>query len=543
MKYTLTWLISYGIGYAQQGSIEEKQFIIEKQKTIVLPEVNRSFSKIPYSGPKKPSIETTFDEPPAVAPTDPLKLGMRVLTLKQEALPRLMHGHMRAGVGNFASTYLDVSAGSKRSDKWMWEARVLHQAAARGPVKWARDSENRAEAGLAHFMKTGTIRAQAGFSSQRVNFYGYEPERTPTSDDTIRQRFQSVYGKVSYLYGNGTLPWQIRADYMVSSLASERNAAELLQQMSGTIRHTFNTKFAARASFEGGFANYTDAVTTQRNLINFRPVLEYRRDQLIVQAGGTFAYDSDTTNQNTGGHVYPYVEVRHPVFDRSMEAFFNLGGGMRMQTYHTLIRANPFMANRQPMINQNDLLDIQGGIRGNPIHTLQYSATLQYIRSRYLMTFVNDIKDRAKFQVLYDEGVSSRTIVHLSGSYQFSSKWNTQLSARYTSFDMDELARAWHLPAGEVVWNTRYTHREVLNIEGGLHLLQGISALSIRSDGTQEAISLGLVPDVHIHADYLFSDRIGIFIQFNNLLSVQYQVYRHYPVRGFHALGGLKANF
>jgi hypothetical protein len=526
---------------AQQGSIEERQFVIEKQKTIVLPEVNRSFSKIPYSGSKKSPLEITFDEEPVISPTEPVKLGMRILTLKQETLPRLFHGHIRAGLGNYASTYVDASYGSKRSDKWMWETRFMHQAAARGPVKWARNSDNSGEAALARFGKYGTFRTSLGFHRQRINFYGFLPEQTPSSDDTIRQRFQTFYGKVGYQFTNK--PWQLKADYSVSNLTSERNTAEWLQQLSGTVRHTLNTTFALSASFHGGFATYTDSLTTQRNLIGIRPIVEYRRERLLLKAGGSFAFDSDTLEKNTGAHVYPYLEVLHPVFERSMEAFFSLSGGMKMQHYHKLVQVNPFMAGRQPLINQNDLFDMQVGIRGNPIHTLQYSASIQQVRTRYLMTFVNDFTDRSRFQIRYEDGVASLTSMHLSASYQFSSQWNTQLTAKYTSFNMDKLSRPWHIPATEAIWNIRYKHREVLNIEGGFHLLQGIYALNFRPDGTEETIVLGLVPDFHLHADYLFSNRVGIFIQFNNLLAVQYQVYQHYPVRGFHALGGLKANF
>jgi hypothetical protein len=49
--------------------------------------------------------------------------------------------------------------------------------------------------------------------------------------------------------------------------------------------------------------------------------------------------------------------------------------------------------------------------------------------------------------------------------------------------------------------------------------------------------------DLNIRTEYLFSEKVSIFAQFNNLTSNKYPVFFNYPVRGFQVLGGFTWSF
>ena len=59
----------------------------------------------------------------------------------------------------------------------------------------------------------------------------------------------------------------------------------------------------------------------------------------------------------------------------------------------------------------------------------------------------------------------------------------------------------------------------------------------------EEVIQLPGIVDLNLSVQYLFSDRLGAFLRFDNIIGRNYERYYRYPSRGIQIIGGVSINF
>ena len=102
------------INWDQEGDLEDSQVIIEKDRKIDLPQVNRDFKKVPEIKLNQSVFDVEFNSRQFIPNLSSLAPRIRVLTIQDEKLEKLYANQVKIGGGNYGASYLEGNFASKR---------------------------------------------------------------------------------------------------------------------------------------------------------------------------------------------------------------------------------------------------------------------------------------------------------------------------------------------------------------------------------------------------------------------------------------------
>jgi hypothetical protein len=154
--------------------------------------------------------------------------------------------------------------------------------------------------------------------------------------------------------------------------------------------------------------------------------------------------------------------------------------------------------------------------------------------------FVNDSSDISRLNIVYDSKGTS--LMNIYGELIYSKLKYFHFSIRGDYFDYKNqiIEESWHRPKYKVAVNMDYNvvNKMVFGVQA--YFIGGIPYYDWNSDSSG---ILDPVMDVNLKTSYKFSERLGFFIHFNNILGNQYERYWRYPSRGIQVIGGVSVNF
>src|SRR5688500_2326453 len=102
--------------FSQQGNIEDKVVIIEKEAKLELPVASRNYQKIIIESPKFQNKfqDYAYSDVNFELPRLPAKI--KVPTIPPDPLTKLYGNYVKAGFGNYTTPYLEAFVNSKRSE-------------------------------------------------------------------------------------------------------------------------------------------------------------------------------------------------------------------------------------------------------------------------------------------------------------------------------------------------------------------------------------------------------------------------------------------
>ena len=147
-------------------------------------------------------------------------------------------------------------------------------------------------------------------------------------------------------------------------------------------------------------------------------------------------------------------------------------------------------------------------------------------------------EDPSRFSVEYDD-VTNRTNFFASVGFAQTKTFKVLIRGDVYSYGTD-IEEAWHRPTYKVTGETALNVSDKFLLDVTLISQGGMKAFDPVSDASVE---LDPAFDLNVRSEYLFSESISIFAQFNNVTSSQYPLFLNYPARGFQVLGGFTWTF
>lgn len=537
---SLTWGVAFGQEWG--GEIESVEIEIVKERQIALPRANRAFDKVPPRPVEPIEPRLTYDFQPINFEAKSFSPVLRPLRLKAEELTRLYGRTVSAGLGNYASPYLEASFSTKRDKERFLAARFFHRSFGTGPVAGEKSSSAQTEvAAVARgFGKTISGGGEINYAHTAVNFYGF-PNLNAVPAALLPQSFNRV--KLSGQFENtrkGDFNYEANGSfgYLVDNLKAAES--EVLTQINTHYKLSTTAAFLAFADYALIARRDENVDARPRHLFRIRPVYQFVPiEKLTVQAGAQMAYENDTVGKGSNFHLYPHATANY-VLARNLEAFVRLSGNMERVSLHTLAAQNPWLAPNVPIFHTNKRIEAGAGLQGGSPRGLTWSLGVFSATLDHQYFFVNDASG-AKFDLRYFENAVWRT--NPFAEVGFTKDVRTQFKLRLDYFSYNSSTAAfvpWHLPQyrGEVLANI-HLYKKLL-IQTSSTVVGGIRALDNVSLRTVE---LPVAVDLNVKFDYLLSDRFALFLKGENLLNSQYRLFLNYPVRGLQVLGGASYNF
>ena len=514
-----------------EAEIGSEEVVIVKERENELPPAVRSYQKVPPQqlSERKESIQYQFPEfSLQLKPIDPT---VRVLTIKSDPPAPYYNHYIKAGLGNYFSTYLDAWVSSERNASSLLGLEFQHRGAARGSVDKANSgySKNELKGHAKYFGRNLTLNSEAYYQRSRYNFYGYNEEALDPEKSDLKQVFNQLGARIGIKnVENDRLG--LGAGLAVDRISSHLNARENSLRAEGTLRYELSDILGIRLDTDLLVSNYKDSTSLSRNVFRVSPAFRFDYAPVEILAGFNIAYENDTAGNAGELHFYPRAELRlRP--SESVEARVGVEGNILPFTYQSLVNENPFVAESLPLLNSNKTIDFYGSVKGRIGGGLGFGAGFSVANYKNMYFFVNSLEDSSRFDVLYDGGNTALVNGYAELSYTVTDRFLTTLRGDYYAYNTDDVAAAWHKPEYKLEWLANYNLYDKILFSANAFVLGGITAREIGTTDTE--VELKPVANVGLGVEYLFSPQAAAFLQLDNLLAQQFQRYYHYPSRGF----------
>jgi hypothetical protein len=524
-----------------QGEIEDASFVVEKERQIELPVEARRFEKIP---PLPNDLTTRQVQPYTFSLFYPdmtnLTIRSRALRLKDEPLEKLYGGNVNVGIGNYLTPYLELDYFNKRENNYLIGVNAEHLSSRNGPVdnKNSGNGYSRLKFSSKFFNKSVTGDASAQYKHSFYHFYGY-PQNEPVDRDSIRRTFNHI--TLSGNVGNNDkdkdfdYDLDVRFDYISDNFNS--NESDIGIGVRTGLKLEENLTFYLDGDIN--IINYKYESSLSRNLIRVKPSIFYRYNEFDLTAGLNFVIQNDTLNSRGSVLLYPMIRL-----DYHLGEFFNLfmkfEGDLEKTTFREIAYENPYVRPGVPLLHTNKKFGLDWGINGNILNVMNFTAGFSLSEYKDMYFYQNDSLNVSTFNLLYDHQNASVTNVYGELIFSRVKKYHISLRADYFNYSTKQLEEAWHVPSYKIGTHLNYSLYEKIIFGADLYFMGGIKAY----DWTESrVITLDPIADLNLDVNYRFSDQLGAFLKFDNILGNNYQRYYRYPVRGIQILAGASFNF
>jgi hypothetical protein len=539
----------------QEGDLEDSQVIIEKDRKIDLPRVNRDFKKVPEIKENLSPIEVDFNSREFVPNLSHLSPRIRVLTIQDEKLEKLYANQLKIGGGNYGASYFEGNFASKRSKDKSYGLNLFHQSFANGPIDGRNSGSGYQRVnpyGKLIFQKA-VLNAEAYYERHNNYLYGYDTAMTSEVDrDTLQRTFHTIGAKISLEDHNDNSQYHYGLDIDAYQLFTNINNSEFSFDYNFQNSFDLNDDFSIYFNADGFISNlkFEELDSAQnRNLLRFKPGVKFIREKLKIGLGLNMVNENDTLQGMDKFHVYPDLNIVYTPFDK-MSVFGGLKGDVRANRYRDFLMENPYLDNTIGVYNTLMPFQFYGGLNGSLSnffgyelgfsvasvrHNFGYEAIYSESQGeiRYRTKYFNENNTEANVYASVSTDIAQLKI-NLRGDYFYYNVGETQLMPFRPNYTLKLNSQYWIANKVKIGLNA-YLQGRMNNVNT---FVQENASYSFNVDE-----SIPPIYDLGIKLGYQLSNRSQVFLHANNLIANKYEYYLGYPNRGFQILGGFTYSF
>jgi len=540
-------LLSVGLhAFSQENLTKEVKVVKPYEPTL------SDANKISYL----PKISDTVKVVPQInylLQTRPVNVGYTINPIKparmvSEPLTKLYNSYIRVGVGTKTHPLFEAYINSKRSEDYTLGAYYKY-AASYAKVGLLNDervfagySDNDLQLFGKKFFKNSTLQGDIGVQGDTRYFYGYDTQIDTSMDkDDIRQKYlqfnMNANYKSTYVDSNHiNYDFNVGIDYIKDDFSNN----ELGFKMKGDINKIFSKEMVGAKVGMEHYSVSENVDSSNNTIININPWVGKFGDKWRVKAGINMF--SDARDDNTNIYYYPVGILEYDIANHFLIPYAGVNGKIEVNSFLKTLTINPFVVPGTSMLNTDHKLILYGGVRGNFNSTTYYNFKVSYALIDNMPFFVNNwaLTDSSgnQFSVVYD----NIELVSYFGELSLApnEKLNLHIKANYRNYKMDVEQKPWHKPSFDLTFSARYNLRDKIILKGDIFSM-GKRYAKLNNNG--DFAELESVIDINIGAEYRYSKILSGFIQFNNILSENYDQWNYYPTYGFNVLLGITYAF
>lgn len=276
---------------------------------------------------------------------------------------------------------------------------------------------------------------------------------------------------------------------------------------------------------------FYDKAFNNYSLVKLRPYYSVKTESVSLTAG----LNVDFQISNAGGlKLSPDVRFDYTFAD-SYVLYAHVTGNTKLNDFETINGFSPFWVQPVQLNTSYTPYDVKLGLKAAPLTGFGLGIYAGYRETRnelFSMPYAdgggiyNGIA-QAKARVAY---------AGLSADYSFRDMFDLGFNGNFYGWNVQKAVEQllWLKPLYSIGFNAR---AKVFN---GFHAMAEYTyegrkkTLGIKADAVNE---------LNIGAEYLFNDRVNVFLKLNNLLNRNYVTESGYPVQGFNVMGGVSLNF
>lgn len=515
---------------AQTGVSDEQVDVIRDYNPILADALKISLTaQVPSSSAVPETLQYKMDVNYFELPYQPVKI--KPIALNKTPEEELENVYVKAGFGTQLTPLAQVYLNSNRSDKVNYG---LYGDYISSNGKDFKDYSHLVTGGKANFYldKDFVIPINAKFTNDVVYYYGYNPDSISFEKDDIKQRFTGYGFDVGFenLSDN-----KLKLNYKIKAGLSGLNDINKYGVLNPFLqlyadRELVNSHVAGAEILIDHFAHTTPVdqdftitgLKLYYSIINEAYSLKMALDN-VVESGGRY-------------YALPFVEFSK---DLAGDKFVFVAGWdtrLMKNNFQSIAKENPFISDS--ILFKTGVSDKKyAGFRGSTNGNFSFGVAGYYKLNRNMLFYVNNIFDTTRFDVLYsDAGLLG---ANMEVDYFNAGKFRIMAALNIFKFNELDLEKAWHTPT--LNWSLAGTYFFNKKLSATADIFGVNKTYALMPDNRVETID-GTV-DINLSAIYVYSRYFNIFLQVNNIASIQYQRYYNYPGYGINALAGISFSF
>ena len=567
-KYILHIVLLLGsvVSIAQTAETEKKRTGLNHYKSSVitpskieLDTAKRVYSQAntKYSNEEKVQQPVNFDfKYNPDTKLQPLAPKVTIYRLKINSEDHSKAGFVRAGLGNYASTLLDVYYGSKANKKFSYGIGYNHLASVNGNVnkKESGFSKNNIHLHTKYFLNKSTVDFSTSYRRQAVRNYGYKEATEKYGNLNTNSSANNVFTYSESLY----LPsHQVNANLSIGNPDKEKLHYKLgVQPQYLKITDTLNNSGLLaylEPSYQMKFGKIKLPVSWNlnqqtssgqkysRNLIDVSPSITHLSEdhRFNIEAGFKVNVSNDTS-LNKNFSLYPLLKGSYVISENlKMIVHGELSGGINQYTLTDAYTENPFIKSAQ-LKSSNNKIAINSSLELSPLHDLNVKLGFNYSIIENLSFFTQDTLDLSFYTPNYSEKLTNVISPYIELDYSLKKGHKINLNTYLNSFSSQDDQTIYYTPTFRTELGFEYKLNKKLRISSDISYISGLIGYDPVNRMPDE---LDNILDINLKADFRVNKKLGLFLYGNNLLNKNYEFYRFYSVNGLNILGGVTYSF
>lgn len=486
-----------------------------------------------------------------VAPISPITINM-------DSRISLTQNSLKVGIGSLFSPLVDFFHSSGKKKDYRFDAHFYHLSSFKNISNYANSPETNTELNLDVRKFFGYHVLDAGLDAglETTRWYGFKPDDYTAftySNDDLKQSFTHVNANVgisSNYKNNNKLHHEIKANAYY--YFDKHNTKETNANLNFDIHKNFDVSdlldyqelgLSGQLTY---YNNTNDNLTTNDLLIEATPYFTGNYGMFNFYVGLNFNF-LNTTSSNF--YFYPIIDVNINLIPEVFTVFAGVTGDVKKHSYYELSNENHWV---NPTIDTDwgRSYTLFGGIRGNIAKKVNYSAKLYWQNFKNEYFFINSPFDKNissaisqpynKFNTTYDDGSLFGFTADIT--YAATDKISVDGGISFISYSLDSLSEAYQKPTTTANIGFSYMVTKQLKATAAMYYYGERKAYNVLTPALGD-ITMDSFIDLNIGLNYSLTNEFSIFLNVNNLLNSDYQIYNGYPVHGIQIMGGLTYRF
>jgi hypothetical protein len=486
---------------------------------------------------KKDSISYKTD--PKLLPLD-LKSTAKIGTVSliknkskdtREELQRLF---IKAGIGNYSNIFAQIDYNTTKMENSMLAVHFQHHSGNADITGTNSDfgEQNLYVAGRKYFKNT-LLASKIYLDNNKLHLYGFPV--ADTLKNNVTQNYFN-YGLNAELNNeidtNAKLKYWI--DFNYDNFSNAFKASESEVDLKGTIEQKIYN-YPIRFNLGYLYKNYQlDKVVEPEYILHVGANYLITKENWRTEVGFNIDYD-------TSIHFYPNIYTQINLYNNSLIMFAGITGNLISNSFKSIAKENPYILDTVEFRNTNNKFEIYGGFKGNFSKDFNYMVKLSYQNLESMLMFVNDTVELNRFEVIYEKDPIFLLKLHAELNKFVTDKLEVFLGFNYYDYTMATEDYPWHKPVYDIKLSAKYKLEKKIFVNLDLLALGERKAKNLYN--LNDPYILDPIYDANVGVTYQFNKMIGVYFQFNNILSNKYSYWYNYQLRGFQFVGGLKVNF
>lgn len=438
--------------------------------------------------------------------------------------------YVKAGYGNYSTPFVKALAsfGNGVKSNGSVEGKYI---SSKGSLDYQQFQEYGAKANLwLHMKRNNSLHLFGGFQGNGTYRYGYEPKTTIPPEDSLKVRYNDVF--IGADIGN-VISTEVGVSYQAKVKAhfftDNNEAQETAVHFDVPVTKTISENASITLGIKGMLSSYTGPNADFSNNLFMVPVHAdlKLKENMLLKAGIIPSWN------NQDFKLLPDFNFEYLLNDKNLVLQAGFRGYFDEQTFRSLSTYNPWMVQPDSLTNTRNS-EIFGAVKSSLSEQFSFRVKAGFGTQSNVPLFVNDNKDGRTFEIIVEEQLSR---VFISGElvYQQGEKliWSNLLQVNsYGS--IDEAPKPYGLLPFELRSSLQLMIRKNLRLTTDLYAFNGSW---FRTDSGENKKGKSAL-DLNAGIEFDVHKKVKLWLQFNNIINMDYQRWNQYRTLGFQALGG-----